>query len=107
MSSNKSGADRAAVIFGALAVLAIPVDIVVARFLKGIELVQSLVVAVPVSALLALTALSAARRGRYARARSVQLTGGRWGSRLAWLGLYCALTGAVALAVYGGLRAAE
>jgi hypothetical protein len=107
MSSNKPRGDCAAKLFGALAVLAIPVDVAAAQFLKGIELIQSLYVAVPVSAVLALTALSAARRARFARARSVYADDGRWGARLAWAGLYCAVTGALALAVYGGLRAAQ
>jgi hypothetical protein len=107
MPSSKPRGDGAAKLFGALAVLAIPVDVLVARYLKGVELVESLYVAVPLSALLALTALSAARRARFARARSVYAGNGRWGARLAWAGLYCAVTGAIALAIYGGLRAAQ
>jgi hypothetical protein len=107
MPSNKARGDGAAKLFGALAVLTIPVDVLVAQYVKGIELLQSLYVAVPLSAVLALTALAGARRARFARARSVYAGNGRWGARLAWAGLYCAVTGAVALAVYGGLRAAE
>ena len=107
MSSSRAGGDRAATIFGALAVLTIPADIATARFTNGIELIRSLYAAVPVSALLALTALTAARRARFARARSVYAGNGRWGARLAWAGLYCAVSGAIALAVYGGLRASE
>ena len=107
MSSSKARGDRAAVLFGALAVLAIPVDVAIAQYLNGIELLKSLYVAVPVAALLALTALAAARRARFARARSVYAGNGSWGARLAWAGLYCAVTGAIALAIYGGLRAAE
>jgi hypothetical protein len=107
MSSSKARGERAAAIFGALAVLTIPVDVAVAQYLKGVELVQSLYVAVPLSALFAFTALTAARRARFARARSVYAGNGRWGARLAWAGLYCAVTGAIALVVYGGLRAAE
>jgi len=74
---------------------------------KGVELIQSLYVAVPLAAVFALTALSAARRARSARARSVYAGSSRWGARLAWAGLYCAVTGALALAIYGGLRAAQ
>jgi hypothetical protein len=107
MSSSRAGRARAAAFFGALAVLTIPVDVVAAQYLKGVQLLQSLYVAVPLSAVFALTALTAARRARFARARSVYAGHGRWGARLAWAGLYCALTGAIALAVYGGLRAAE
>jgi hypothetical protein len=107
MSSSKARGERAATIFGALAVLTIPVDVLVAQYLNGVELLKSLYVAVPLAALLALTALAAARRARFARARSVYAGDGRWGSRLAWAGVYCAVTGAIALAIYGGLRAAE
>jgi len=107
MSSSKARGGRAAAVFGALAVLTIPVDVAVAQYLNGVELLKSLYVAVPLAAVLALTALTAARRARFARARSVYAGNGRWGARLAWAGLYCAITGAVALAIYGGLRAAE
>jgi hypothetical protein len=107
MSSSKARGGRAAAVFGALAVLTIPVDVAAAQFLNGVELLKSLYVAVPVTAVLALTALTAARRARFARARSVYAGNGRWGARLAWAGLYCAVTGALALAIYGGLRAAE
>jgi hypothetical protein len=107
MSSSKARGGRVAGFFGLLAVLAIPVDVAVAQYLKGVELLRSLYIAVPVSAVLALIALIAARRSRLARARSVYAADGRWGARLAWAGVYCAVTGAIALAVYGGLRAAE
>ena len=107
MSSSKARGDRAAAFFGALAVLAIPVDVALSKYLNGVELIRSLYVAVPVAAVLALTALSAARRARLARARSVHEGNGPWGARLAWAGLYCAVTGAIALAIYGGLRAAS
>jgi hypothetical protein len=107
MSSSKRRGDGAAKLLGALAVLVIPVDVVVTRYVKGVELIQSLYVAVPLAWLLALSAVSAARRARYAQARSVYVGNGRWGTRLAWAGLYCALTGTIALAIYGGLRAAQ
>ena len=107
MSSSKARGERAAKLFGGLAVLTIPVAVAMAQFLKGVELVRSLYVAVPLSAVLAFIALSAARRARYARARSVYAADGRWANRLAWAGLYCAVTGALALAIYGGLRAAQ
>jgi hypothetical protein len=107
MSSSKARGDRAAAFFGALAVLAIPVDVVVSKYLNGVELIRSLYVAVPLAAVFALTALTAARRARLTRARSVYAGRGRLGGRLAWAGVYCAFTGGVALAVYGGLRAAQ
>src|SRR3954451_13428311 len=107
MSSSKRGAPRVAVFFGLLAVLAIPVAIALSQYLKGVRLLQSLYVAVPVAAGLALVALAAARRDRYTRARSVDPGAGRWASRVAWAGVYAAVTGGIALAVYGGLRAAQ
>ena len=107
MSSSKARGEAAAVVFGALAVLTIPVDAALAQFLKSVELIRSLYVAVPLAAVFALTALAMARRARFARARSVYAGNGRWGARFAWAGLYCAVTGAIALAVYGGLRAAS
>ena len=107
MSSSKARRGRAAGIFGALAVLTIPVDVAVAQYLNGVELLKSLYVAVPLAGVFALTALTANRRARLARARSVYAGNGRWGARLAWAGVYCAVTGAIALAIYGGLRAAE
>ena len=106
MSSSKR-AGRAAVFFGLLAVLAIPVDVLVAQYAQGIELLQSLYVAVPIAAVFALTALGASRRARFARARSVHAEGGRWATRLAWAGVYAAAIGGISLAVYGGLRAAQ
>jgi hypothetical protein len=106
MSSSKRGAARVAVFFGLLAVLAIPVAIALSQYLKGVKLLQSLYVAVPVAAGLALIALGASRRARFVRARSVYGEGSRWASRFAWAGVYAAVTGGVALAVYGGLRAA-
>ena len=107
MSSSRARGERAAAVFGVLAVLTIPVDVAVAKYLNGVELIRSLYVAVPVAAVFAFTAVAGARRARFARARSVYAGNGRWGARLAWAGLYCAVTGAIALAVYGGLRAAS
>ena len=107
MSSSRARGERAAGLFGALAVLTIPVDVAVAQFVSGVELIRSLYLAVPLCALFALTALAAARKARFARARSVYAGNARWGARLAWAGLYCAVSGGIALAVYGGLRASE
>ena len=80
MTSSRR-ASAAAAVLGALAVLANP------------------------GAVLALTALAANRRARFARARSVYSGNGRWGARLAWAGLYAEVIGVVALGVYGALRA--
>jgi hypothetical protein len=107
MSSSRRGAGRAAIFFGLLAVLAIPVGVAVSQYVKGVKLLQSLYIAVPVAAGLALIALAAARHARFVRARSVYGEGGRWPTRFAWAGVYAAATGGIALAVYGGLRAAQ
>ena len=106
-SSSRRRSGRVAVFFGLHAVLAIPVDIALAQYLKSIRLLQSLYVAVPVAAALALIALAAARRDRFVRARSLHPEGGRWAARVAWAGVYAAVVGGIALAVYGGLRAAQ
>ena len=105
--SSSSGAGRAARVFGALAVLAVPGAVVASRYVSGVTLLESLYVSVPVSFVLAVIALAARRRARFARARSVYPGGSRWESILAWAGLYVAVTAALALAVYGALRAAQ
>jgi hypothetical protein len=103
MSSSKG-----ATFFGALAVLAIPAAVAASRWVNGVSLLRGLYVAVPASFVLALIALAARRRARFRRARSVYATAGsRWETILAWAGLYVAVTGALALAVYGALRAAQ
>jgi hypothetical protein len=109
MSSSRSAA-RAAACFGALSVLAIPAGVVAARFLNGVGLVRSLYVSVPVTAVLALPALVAARRARLAASRTVfQERRGpvRTARLLAWAGLYLAVTGGLALGVYAVLRARQ
>ena len=106
MSSSR-GAARAAGVFGLLAVLVIPVGILASRYVSGVTLLESLYYTVPASFVLALVALSANRRARFARARSVRPEGGGLMSFLAWAGLYVAVIGAVALAVYAALRAAQ
>jgi hypothetical protein len=94
-------------VLGALAVVAIPAAVAASRWVNGLSLLESLYAAVPASFVLALAAVAAARRARFARARRVVAAGGRWESILAWAGLYVAITGALALAVYGALRAAQ
>ncbi|MFZ1879278.1 MAG: hypothetical protein WAU41_03845 [Gaiellaceae bacterium] len=105
--SSSNGAARAAGFFGALAVLANPAGVAAAQVLKGVALIRALYVSVPVAVLLALIAVVAARRARFARARSVfaEAQGrGRPSRFLAWAGLYAAVTGALALGIYGALR---
>lgn len=108
MRSSRAAA-RAAIFFGALAVLAIPAGVLASRE-TTFTLVRSLYVAVPVSCLLGLIAVGASRRARFAQAQSLRPTGGgavRTARFVAWLGLYIGITGALALAVYGVLRAAQ
>jgi hypothetical protein len=107
--TSSSAAARAAGFFGALAVLANPGGVAAAQLLKGVALIRALYVSVPLAVLFALIALAAARRARFARARSVYAASqgrGRPSRVLAWAGLYAAVTGALALGVYGALRAA-
>lgn len=105
--SSSNGAARAAGLFGLLAVLVIPVGIAASRFTSFVTLLESLYYTVPAAFVLALVALSANRRARFARARSIRPESGRRSSLLAWSGLYVAVIGAIALAVYGALRAAQ
>jgi hypothetical protein len=108
MRSNR-GAARAAIFFGALAVLAIPVAVVASRQTDA-RLLESLYIAVPAAAVLALIALALARRARFAAERSVRPGRPRVvrvARLMAWLGVYVAVTGALALAVYGVLRFAQ
>ena len=108
MSSSK-GTARAAVFFGALAVLAIPVAVLLSRYVSGFRLLQDLYVGVPAAGVCAVIAVGSLRRARFVAALSVRGDRGpgrlaRW---LAWGGLYIAFTGGMALAVYGLLRAAQ
>jgi hypothetical protein len=108
MSSSRRAA-RAAGVFGALAVLAIPVAVLGSRRLNGVTLLHALYVAVPVACLLGLVAVASVRRSRFSAARSVRPDAGpgRLARSLAWTGLYVGITGALALAVYGALRWAQ
>ena len=109
MRSSRRAA-RAAIVLGALAVIAIPVAIAAAQLTAGLRLLQSLYAAVPAALVLGLCAVAAARRARFAAARSVA-PGGRGpvgAARLiAAAGLYAGVTGALALVVYGVLRWAQ
>ena len=108
-SSRARPRARAAAFFGALAVLGDPGRRRRSRStLNGVELLQSLYFAVPVAAVLALIGADRLPGGRgLAQARSVYAGSGRWGARrLAWAGVYRAVTGGIALGVYGGSVAA-
>jgi hypothetical protein len=108
MSSSKR-AGRVAGAFGLLAVLANPAAVVASRRLEGVSLLRALYVSVPLAVLFAFLGLAAARRARFARARSVYADAGgkgRLARVLVWAGVYAAAIGVVALGVYGALRSA-
>ncbi len=109
--NGSRGAARAAVLLGTLAVLAIPAGVVASRYVNGIPLLDAVYVAVPAAAVLALGAVGASRRARFALSRSVRPDRGarlvRTGRMLAWAGVYVAVTGALALGVLGVLRLAQ
>src|SRR5262249_41954641 len=96
-----------AIVFGTLAVLAIPAAVVAALFVPSVDVLPALVVAVPAAFALALIGISAARRARYRVERSVYRSGEktvRFGRFLVWSGLYLSVVGALALAFYSVLR---
>lgn len=97
-----------AIVFGLLAVAAVPAGVAAAVFLPNIDILPALVVAVPSAFVLALIGISAARRARYRVDRSVYRSGERtvrFGRFLVWSGLYLSLVAALALAFYSALRA--
>jgi hypothetical protein len=104
MSSNKRAA-RAAVLLGALAVLAIPAA-VLAPPVSRVSLLHALYVGVPVAAGLGILAFLASRRARFVAARSVDPHSAgpvRTARLFAWAGLYAGITGGLALGVYAAL----
>jgi len=106
MSGSRRAA-RVAILFGVLAVLAIPAGVAAAQFLAGVRLMRALYVAVPVAAALGLLAVGSSRRARFALAQSLhpeQRGFVRTARIVAWAGLYVGVTGAMALGVYGILR---
>jgi hypothetical protein len=103
--SGSSEARRAAVL-GALAVLTIPIALI-ASALPSITVLHAVYVAVPVAFLPGLASLAAYRRARARIDRTVARTGEaavRLARILCFLGLYIAVTGALALGVYGLLQ---
>jgi len=105
--SSSNPARIAAIIFGTLAVLAIPAGVAAAVLLPSVEILPALVVAVPAAFVLALIGISAARRARFRVERSVSRSGERTvrlGRLLVWSGLYFSVIGALALAFYSVLR---
>ena len=90
-------------VFGVLAVLAIPVTIYVTDQRNDLRLIHA-GFAVPVAFLLGLVAIRLARRARRRLERTLGRAGGEVPARLGrifgWLGVYLALIGAISLAVY-------
>ncbi len=109
-SSTSSSASRTgnraapfALLFGLLAVAAIPVGILVTNNRNDLRLVHA-GFAVPVAAILGFVAIRLARRARRKLERTIGRAGGavpaRLGRILGWLGLYLALIGTIALGFY-------
>ena len=102
MSDSKP--PRLALTLGLIALAAIPVGVLAAQFLKGLELVPAVEVAVPVAFVAGLGAVSAARRARFRLDQTVRRTGAkavRIARFVAWAGLYVACSGGIALGFYG------
>ena len=107
--SSSSGGARVAVVFGALAWLAIPAVLLLSRYSGTVRLLEGLYVGVPVACVCGLIAAFGLRKARYAAARSVHETSGpgRAARFLAWGGLYVGITGALTLGVYALLLLAH
>jgi hypothetical protein len=112
MSGSKPAGRPAsfALLFGLLALLAIPAAVAVAEYRPDVEILDALIVAVPAAFVLGLIAVSLSRRARYRVERSVRRAGeslARTARVVAWSGVYVAVTGGLALAFYGVLRASS
>jgi hypothetical protein len=102
MSSSRAA--RAAIVFGVLALAALPIGAVVSSQMKGIGLLEAMEFSVPIAFVLGLAAVAAARRARFSLDRSVRRTDERVvraARFLAWAGLYIACTGGISLGFYG------
>ena len=90
-------------VFGLLAVAAIPVGILVTNYRNDLRLLHA-GYAVPIAAVFGFVAVRLARRARRKLERTIGRARGavpaRLGRILGWLGLYFALIGAIALAFY-------
>ena|SRR5690348_3219330 len=102
MSSSNGG--RVAIVFGTLAIAAIPAGVAVAWRRPDVTLLEATEVAVPAAFVLGSIAGLAARRARFRLDRSITRRGARLvraGRMLAWTGIYLALAGGIALGFYG------
>jgi hypothetical protein len=90
-------------VFGVLATAAIPVAIVVTERREDLRLLHA-GFAVPIAFVLGFAGIRLARRARRRLERTLGRAGGvvpaRVGRLLSWLGVYCALIGAISLLVY-------
>jgi hypothetical protein len=104
---RRNRAAPASLFFGLLGAAAVPVAVAVAEWHEDLELVDA-GVAVPVAFVFSALAVWLARRARRGLERSLGRIGGektaRAGRILGWLGLYIALTAAVALGIYAYLE---
>ena len=104
---RRNRAARASLFFGLLGAATIPAAIAGAEWHEDLEL-EHAGVAVPAGLLLSVLAIWLARRARRGLDRSLGRIGGRRTARagriLGWLGVYIALTAAVALGVYAYLE---
>src|SRR5262245_35126216 len=112
MSGSKKARTPAivALILGLLAVAAIPVGAAVAARRADVGILEAELVAVPAAFVLGLIAVSLSRRARARVERSVRHAGeglARTARFVAWSGVYLAVTGGLALAFYGVLRASS
>lgn len=97
------------VVLGLLAAAAIPAGIGASRYVPRLHLLDSVVGSVPAALVLGLLAILAARRARLALTLTLGRCGGaraaRTGRALAFIGLYLACTGGIALGFYALLDA--
>jgi hypothetical protein len=104
---RRNRAARASLLFGLLGAAVVPAAVGVAEWHEDLELVDA-GVAVPGGFLLSVLAVWLARRARRSLERTLGRIGGRRAARagrvLGWLGVYIALTAAVALGVYAYLE---
>jgi hypothetical protein len=110
MSGNKRAWRPAsfALVLGLLALAAIPVAAVVAAVRDDVEILEAVIVAVVAAFLLGVLGVLFSRRARLRVERSVRRAGDglvRAARLVAWAGVYVAVTGGLALAFYGVLRA--
>ena len=99
-----------ALVLGILALAAIPVAAAIAAARPSLEILQAEIVDVPIAFVLGLIGVSLSRRARLRVERSVRRAGEglvRAARLVAWSGVYIAVTGGLALAFYGVLRASS